>query len=81
MARVEGIIHTIAKSPVTIRLARYLADSGHLLCVHNRLGNVNDGSASIPFLLDVFTQIKQRLGDAYTLRFRMDGDLFKQDVA
>lgn len=61
-------------------ITAYLADSGHFLGVHNRPGNVNDGSASIPFLKDVFSQVKQRLGHAYTLRFRMDGDFFKKDV-
>ena len=68
------------KVPSYYPITAYLADSGHFLCVHNRPGNVNDGSASILFLQDVFTQIKERLGDAYTLRFRMDGDFFKQDV-
>ena len=61
-------------------ITAYLADSGHFLGVHNRPGNINDGSASIPFLKDVFTQVKQCLGHAYRLRFRMDGDFFKKDV-
>ena len=61
-------------------ITAYLADSGHFPGVHNRPGNVNDGSASVPFLRDVFAQVKQRLGNAYTLRFRMDGDFFKKDV-
>ena len=68
------------KVPSYYPISAYLADSGHFLCVHNRPGNVNDGSASIPFLQDVFAQIKQCLGRAYTLRFRMDGDFFKEDV-
>ena len=61
-------------------ITAYLADSGHFYRVHNRPGNINDGSASIPFLQDVFTQVEHSLGDAYTLRFRMYGDFFKQDV-
>ena len=68
------------KVPSYYPITAYLADSGHFLRVNNRPGNVNDGSASIPFLQDVFTQVKQRLGQGYTLRFRMDGDFFKQDV-
>ena len=47
---------------------------------HNRPGKVNHGSAFILFLQDVFTYIKQRLGHAFTLRFRMDGNFLKQDV-
>ena len=61
-------------------ITAYLADSGHFLRVHNRPGNVNDGNASIPLLQDVFTQFEQHLEDGYTLRFRMDGDFFKEDV-
>lgn len=61
-------------------ITAYLADSGHFLRAHNRSGNVNDGTSSIPFLQAVFTQIKESLGDAYRLRFCMDGDFFKQNV-
>ena len=68
------------KVPSYYPITAYLADSGHFLGVHNRPGNVNDGSASIGFLKDVFSQIKETLGHAYTLRFRMDGDFFKEDL-
>ena len=61
-------------------ITAYLADTGHFLGVHNRPGNINGGSASIPFLKDVVTQVKQHCEDTYTLRFRMDGDFFKKDV-
>lgn len=44
------------------------ADSGHFLGVHNRPGNVNDGSSSIGFLKNVFTQIKETLGHAQASR-------------
>ena len=68
------------KVPSYYPITAYLADSGHFLGVHNRAGNVNDGSASIGFLKDVFSQIKETLGHAYTLRFRMDGAFFNKDV-
>ena len=68
------------KVPSYYPITAYLADSGHFLRVHNRAGNVNDGASCIPFLQDVFTQIKENHGNAYALRFRMDGDFFKQDV-
>ena len=61
-------------------ITAHLADTGHFLGVHNRPGNINDGSASIPFLKDVVTQVEQHCEDTYTLRFRMDGDFFKKDV-
>ena len=65
------------KVPSYYPITAYLADSGHFLGVHNRAGNVNDGSASIGFLKDVFSQIKETLGHAYTLRFRNGWRLFQ----
>ena len=38
------------KVPSYYPITAYPADSGHFLRVNNRPGNVNDGSASIPFL-------------------------------
>ena len=66
------------KVPSYYPITAYLADSGHFLRLHNRPGNVNDGSSSIPQA--VFEQIDQTLGGSHRLRFRMDGDFFKEDV-
>ena len=68
------------KVPSYYPITAYLADSGHFLRLHNRPGNVNDGASSIPFLQAVFEQIEETLGGPYRLRFRMDGDFFKEDV-
>jgi len=68
------------KVPSYYPITAYLADSGHFLRLHNRPGNVNDGASSIPFLQAVFAQIEESLGRSYRLRFRMDGDFFKEDV-
>jgi|TARA_B100000315_G_C14540961_1_gene570845 hypothetical protein len=57
-----------------------LSETGHLLRVHNRPGNVNDGSASTPFLRALFKQMRDTLGRGYKLRFRMDADFFKSDI-
>ncbi len=70
------------KVPSYYPITAYLADSGHFLGVHNRPDNVNDGSASIPFLKDVFTQVEETLGDAYTLRlvnFEIDTGLTQRN--
>ena len=50
------------KVPSYYPITAYLADSGHFLRVHNRPGNVNDGSSSVPFLQAVFAQIEETLG-------------------
>lgn len=68
------------KVPSYYPISACLAESGHVLRVHNRPGDINDGSASPPFLRAVFKQIKDTLGKGYKLRFRMDGDFFKSDV-
>ena len=68
------------KVPSYFPISALLAESGHILRLHNRPGNVNDGSSSLTFLRELFQQIKETLGRAYALRFRMDGDFFKIKV-
>lgn len=57
-----------------------LAETGHVLRLHNRPGNVNDGAASPPFLRALIKQMRDTLGRGYQLRFRMDADFFKSDI-
>src|SRR6059036_689890 len=68
------------KVPSYFPITAYLAETGHLLRVKNRSGNINDGKASIRFLRELFAQIAATLGRAFRLRFRMDGDFFKEPV-
>ena len=68
------------KVPSYYPVSAFLAESGHVLRLHNRPGNVNDGKSSVPFLRALFDQIQETLGPTYHLRFRMDGDYFKEDV-
>ena len=68
------------KVPSYYPISAYLAETGHLLRIQNRSGNVEDGKASIRFLRDLFAQVRDCLGGAHRLRFRMDGAFFKQDV-
>jgi hypothetical protein len=62
--------------PVTV----YEAQSGQILRVKNRPGNIHDGKAGLSFLRDVFAQIRRTLGKGLLLEFRMDGAFFRQDV-
>ena len=61
-------------------ITAYLAETGQILRVKNRSGNVHDGKASITFLRDLFSQIKETMGSAYHLNFRMDGAFFHPKV-
>jgi hypothetical protein len=68
------------KVPSYYPITAYLAETGQVLRVKNRSGNVHDGKASITFLHDLFGQIKDTLGTAYRLNFRMDGAFFHPKV-
>ena len=68
------------KAPSYYPITAYEAQSGQMLRVENRAGNVHDGKASLPFLRDLVEQIEVRLGSGHTLEFRMDGAFFRQDV-
>lgn len=57
-----------------------LAETGHVIRVKNRSGNVNDGKASITFLRSLFGQIEGTLDSGYKLIMRMDGAFFLQEV-
>jgi hypothetical protein len=68
------------KVPSYYPITAYLAETGHILRVRNRSGNVHDGKSSITFLRNLFRQIEETLGTAYRLNFRMDGAFFSQAV-
>lgn len=61
-------------------ITAHLAETGHILRVENRSGNVHDGKASITFLEGLFTQVEETLGKGYPLRFRMDGAFFQREI-
>jgi hypothetical protein len=68
------------KVPSYFPITACLAETGHVLRVRNRSGNINDGKASLPFLRELFRQIAGTLGHGFRLQFRMDGDFFKESV-
>jgi hypothetical protein len=68
------------KNPSYYPISAYAAETGHVLRVKNRSGNVHDGKASLVFLRDLFGQIEETLGECHHLNFRMDGAFFHPDV-
>ena len=68
------------KVPSYYPITAHLGETGHVLRVKNRSGNVHDGKASLSFLRGLFAQIRETLGPLYRLRFRLDGAFFRQDV-
>jgi Transposase DDE domain group 1 len=67
------------KAPSYYPITAYEAQSGMVLRVSNRPGNIHDGAASLPFLRDVFEQIDRTLG-RMSEEYRMDGAFFRRDV-
>lgn len=68
------------KVPSYYPILAHLAETTHILRVKNRSGNVHDGKASLPFLRDLWSQLETTATVAPTVRFRMDGAFFRQDV-
>ena len=68
------------KVPSYYPVTAYEAQTGVILRVKNRPGNVHDGKAGVPFLRAVFSQVEETLGCGYRCEFRMDGAFFRQDV-
>jgi hypothetical protein len=68
------------KVPSYYPITAYEAQSGQVLRVQNRPGNVHDGKAAVPFLRALLQQLRATLGRGYGLEFRMDGAFFRRDV-
>ena len=61
-------------------ITAYEAQSGQVLRVQNRPGNIHDGKAALPFLRALFHQLRATLGSERPLEFRMDGALFRREI-
>jgi hypothetical protein len=68
------------KVPSYYPILAHLAETTHILRVQNRSGNVHDGKAGLPFLRDLWPQLATLLPRGATIRFRMDGAFFRQDI-
>jgi len=68
------------KVPSYYPITAYEAQSGQVLRVQNRPGNVHDGKAAGRFLRELLAQLTATLGDGYGREFRMDGAFCRRDV-
>ena len=68
------------KVPSYYPITAYEAQSGQVLRVQNRPGNVDDAKAARRFLRDLFAQLRAMLGAGYPLEFRMDGAFFRRYI-
>jgi hypothetical protein len=58
----------------------HVAQTGQILAVKNRPGNVHDGKRAEYFIRDVLRQARQELGSLVTFEFRLDGAFFQRPV-
>ena len=68
------------KVPSYYPITAYEANTGQVLRVQNRSGNVHDGKASVEFLEALFVQLDETLERRHVLEMRMDGAFFREDV-
>jgi hypothetical protein len=67
------------KVPSYYPITAHLAQTGHILRVRNRSGNVHDGKASISFLRDLVAQARETMHPGI-LEFRLDGAFFRKEI-
>ncbi len=67
------------KVPSYYPITAYLAQTGHVVRVQNRSGNVHDGKASLPFLRDLFAPLATML-PGVRLEVRLDGAFFRPEL-
>jgi hypothetical protein len=68
------------KVPSYYPITAHEAQTGQILRVQNRSGNVHDGKGSLGFLTSLFGQLRRSFGDTLAIEFRMDGAFFRSDV-
>ncbi len=61
-------------------LLAHVAQTGHILRLKNRPGNVHDSKQATAFLRQLLETVRARLGRALPLEFRMDAAFFQRDV-
>lgn len=68
------------KTPSYYPLLAHLAQTGQILRLKNRPGNVHDSKGTERFVRDLIGEIRARLGRALRLEFRMDAAFFQQNL-
>ena len=68
------------KDPSYYPILAHLAQTGHILRVKNRPGNVHDSKGAVAFVRDLIDDVRMRLGRVLPLEFRMDGAFFQREI-
>jgi hypothetical protein len=68
------------KEPSYYPILAHLAQTGHIVRVKNRPGNVHDSKGAVAFMRDLIEDLRRRLGSSLPLEFRMDGAFFQKQI-
>ncbi len=68
------------KDPSYYPILAHLAQTGHIVRVKNRPGNVHDSKGAVGFVRDLIEDVRVRLGRSLPLEFRMDGAFFQREI-
>ena len=68
------------KDPSYYPLLAHVAQTGHILRLKNRPGNVHDSKQAVPFLREVIDDLRRQLGRRGALEFRMDAAFFQRGI-
>lgn len=68
------------KDPSYYPIFAHLAQTGHIVRVRNRPGNVHDSNGAAAFMRELIEYVRLRLGRSLPLEFRMDGAFFQREI-
>jgi Transposase DDE domain group 1 len=68
------------KDPSYYPLVAHLAQTGHILRLKNRPGNVHDSKQAVSFLRELIDSLRAQLGRRVVLEFRMDAAFFQRGI-
>jgi hypothetical protein len=61
-------------------LLAHIAQTGHILRLKNRPGNVHDSKQAVAFVRELIDSVRASLGRALPLEFRMDAAFFQREI-
>jgi hypothetical protein len=61
-------------------LLAHVAQTGHILRLKNRPGNVHDSKQAVAFVRELIDSVRAGLGRALPLEFRRDAAFFQRDL-
>jgi hypothetical protein len=68
------------KVPSYYPILAHLAQTGQILALKNRPGNIHDGKRAGTFLYELIRELRQYLGSRLRLQFRMDAAFFLPEI-